>query len=57
MNTEKFQIFGVCSICQQSGIELISEDTYTVLQDHDAYGKVCLGRYTPPEVIYKIKTA
>ena len=46
---------GVCSTCQQSGIELIYEDEHTVLQEHEAFGKHCNGSYDFPETTYREK--
>ena len=49
---------GVCSICQKSGIELIYEDTDTVLQYHDNWnGERCTGSYNAPETVYSISDA
>ena len=57
INGKPFKGFlrGVCSTCQQSGIELIYEDEYTVLQVHDTFGKYCVGSYDPPETVYREK--
>lgn len=44
--------YGVCSICQQSGIELIYEGDMTVLKEHEAFGKHCCGSYDFPETTY-----
>ncbi len=55
INGKPFEGFlrGVCSTCQQSGIELIYEDEHTVLQEHEAFGRHCAGRYDFPETTYR----
>lgn len=55
VNGKPFKGFlrGVCSACQQQGIELIYVDEHTVLQEHEAFGKSCTGSYEFPETTYR----